>query len=106
MSKHENTALPPRPPDSAESPGATTKNCFSGIDFLVVGVGASAGEVLEAIRRFLSGMPSDPGMAFVVVQHLDPTHESMMVRSAVARHAIARDAGRRPHASGAEHGFT
>lgn len=44
----------------------------------VVGVGSSAGG-LDACRRFLSTLPATPGMAFVLVQHLDPTHESMMV---------------------------
>lgn len=46
-------------------------------DFLVVAVGASAGG-LAASRRFLAALPVDPGMAFILVQHLDPTHESMM----------------------------
>jgi two-component system CheB/CheR fusion protein len=46
--------------------------------FPVVGIGASAGG-LEAFRRFFQAMPPDSGMAFVLIQHLDPTHESMMV---------------------------
>ena len=45
--------------------------------FPVVGIGASAGG-LEAIRQLLSHLPENPGMAFVVVQHLDPTHESRL----------------------------
>jgi two-component system CheB/CheR fusion protein len=45
--------------------------------FPIVGIGASAGG-LEAIQKFFTNMPSDSGMAFVVVQHLDPTHESML----------------------------
>jgi two-component system, chemotaxis family, CheB/CheR fusion protein len=47
-------------------------------DFLVVGIGASAGG-LDACRRFLDVFPAGNGMAFILVQHLDPTHESMMV---------------------------
>jgi two-component system CheB/CheR fusion protein len=47
--------------------------------FPVVGMGASAGG-LEALQRFFATMPSDSGMAFLVVQHLDPTHESMMTQ--------------------------
>ncbi|HET6605055.1 MAG TPA: chemotaxis protein CheB [Rhodopila sp.] len=47
-------------------------------DFPVVAIGASAGG-LEACRNFLSALPAGNGMAFVLVQHLDPTHESMMV---------------------------
>ncbi|MEO9079115.1 MAG: chemotaxis protein CheB, partial [Rhodanobacter sp.] len=46
--------------------------------FLVVGVGASAGG-LDAARQLLRALPSDGGMAFILVQHLDPNHESMMV---------------------------
>jgi two-component system, chemotaxis family, CheB/CheR fusion protein len=45
---------------------------------LVVGIGASAGG-LAAFRSFFDHMPADTGMAFVLVQHLDPGHESMLV---------------------------
>jgi two-component system CheB/CheR fusion protein len=41
----------------------------------VVGVGASAGG-LEAFTDLLSHLPGDTGMAFVLIQHLDPKHES------------------------------
>jgi two-component system, chemotaxis family, CheB/CheR fusion protein len=43
--------------------------------FPVVGLGASAGG-LAVLQRFFGALPSDPGLAFVVVQHLDPTHKS------------------------------
>ena len=48
-------------------------------DFPIVGIGASAGG-LAAFEAFFSGMPSDadPGMAFVLVQHLAPDHESIL----------------------------
>lgn len=46
-------------------------------DFIIVGMGASAGG-LEAFQNFFSKMSSDSGMAFVLVQHLDPNHESLM----------------------------
>ena len=47
--------------------------------FPIVGIGASAGG-LAAFEAFFSGMPSDvdPGMAFVLVQHLAPDHKSML----------------------------
>ena len=45
---------------------------------LVVGIGASAGG-LAAFRSFFDSMPADTGMAFVLVQHLDPEHRSMLV---------------------------
>ncbi len=47
-------------------------------DFPVVGIGASAGG-LEACQKFVSASPAKTGMAFILVQHLEPTHESMMV---------------------------
>ena len=50
----------------------------------VVGIGASAGG-LEACKDFLAALPLDTGMAFILVQHLDPTHESMLVEL-LARH--------------------
>ncbi|MHB8884842.1 MAG: chemotaxis protein CheB [Methylovirgula sp.] len=47
-------------------------------DFAVVGIGASAGG-LDACKKLLDAVPTGNGMAFILVQHLDPTHESMMV---------------------------
>jgi two-component system CheB/CheR fusion protein len=44
---------------------------------LVVGVGASAGG-LEAFTQLLRNLPTDTGMGFVLVQHLDPHHESAL----------------------------
>lgn len=44
----------------------------------VVGVGASAGG-LAALKALLQGLPPNPGLAFVIVQHLDPTREAMLV---------------------------
>ena len=47
--------------------------------FPIVGVGASAGG-LEAFRSLLQALPAKTGMAFVLVQHLDPEHESLLTR--------------------------
>ena len=47
-------------------------------NFPVVGLGASAGG-LDAFRRLLAVLPAGTGMAFILIQHLDPTHASMMV---------------------------
>ena len=48
------------------------------LDFLpIVGIGASAGG-LEAFDEFFRNMPSDSGMAFVLIQHLDPSHKSLL----------------------------
>jgi two-component system, chemotaxis family, CheB/CheR fusion protein len=46
-------------------------------DCPIVGIGASAGG-LEALEQFFGNMPNDNGMAFVVIQHLDPTHQGIM----------------------------
>ena len=50
----------------------------------VVGIGASAGG-LEALERFFDNVPSETGLAFVVVQHLSPDFKSMM-DELLARH--------------------
>jgi len=47
-------------------------------DFPIVAIGASAGG-LEACRKVLDALPAENGMAFILVQHLDPSHDSMMV---------------------------
>ena len=62
----------PRPDDA----GATVPN-DPPRTHLVVGVGASAGG-LEAFKAFFSRMPADSGIAFVLVQHLDPDRESAL----------------------------
>ena len=46
--------------------------------FPIVGIGASAGG-LEALQLLLKHLPPSTGLGFVVVQHLDPKHESMLV---------------------------
>jgi two-component system CheB/CheR fusion protein len=45
--------------------------------FFIVGIGASAGG-LEALKVFFKNTPSNSGMAFIVVQHLDPTRKSLL----------------------------
>jgi two-component system CheB/CheR fusion protein len=45
--------------------------------FAVVAVGASAGGI-EALKELLKALPASTGMAFVLVQHLDPIHASML----------------------------
>src|SRR5437588_8436242 len=59
----------PRLSPSAES---SSSNLFP-----IVGVGASAGG-LEAFTDLLRHLPEKTGMAFVLVQHLDPTHGSVL----------------------------
>nr|WP_279153125.1 CheR family methyltransferase [Pseudomonas mosselii] len=67
---------------SSKSPLASPHNPAlspSHLDFPVVGIGASAGG-LEAIRRFFQHTPDNSGMAFVVVLHLSPDHQSQADR--------------------------
>jgi two-component system CheB/CheR fusion protein len=45
--------------------------------FPVVGIGASAGG-LEALEQFIENVPENSGMAYVVIQHLDPTQKGML----------------------------
>lgn len=53
-------------------------------DFPIVGIGASAGG-LDAYKNLLRSLATDTGAAFVLVQHLDPNHESLMA-DLLARH--------------------
>ena len=45
--------------------------------FPVVAIGASAGG-LEAFTQLIRTLPNDTGMSFVLIQHLDPTHHSIL----------------------------
>ncbi|XZE43508.1 chemotaxis protein CheB [Pirellulaceae bacterium SH467] len=51
---------------------------ISSSTYPIAGLVASAGG-LDAFKKFFSAMPGDSGLAFVLVPHLDPSHESMMV---------------------------
>ena len=46
-------------------------------DFLIVGIGASAGGI-QALKEFFSRVPPDSGMAYVVILHMSPEHESRL----------------------------
>jgi chemotaxis response regulator CheB len=46
-------------------------------NFLVVGIGASAGGV-QALRKFFAHVPEHPRMAYVVILHLSPDHDSQL----------------------------
>lgn len=54
----------------------------------IIAIGASAGG-LEAASKLLDGLPAASGMAFIIVQHLDPTHRSMMVELLSKHSAMA-----------------
>ena len=65
------------PPSSSDASGGEPEPAPapSALGFPVVGIGASAGG-LEALIRFFENTPPDAGMAFVVILHLSPEHES------------------------------
>lgn len=74
MKKKSRPATPGKRAATAGEGDSTVTNQGS---FPIIGVGASAGG-LEALEQFLSAVPKDCGMAFVIVQHLDPTRKGVM----------------------------
>ena len=66
-------------PKKLKSTGSSkekTSNSDTG-QFPIVGIGASAGG-LEALEQFLGNVPENSGMAYVVIQHLDPTQKGLL----------------------------
>ncbi len=63
-----------KPPQTAPTkPPVLSANVL----FPIVGIGASAGG-LEALEQFLGHVPADSGLAFIIIQHLDPTRKGVM----------------------------
>ncbi len=79
--KSKAIAMPVASTTAAAAPVAPTP---ASAPFPIVGIGASAGG-LAAFEAFFTAMPSDSGIAFVLVQHLAPDHKSMLVEL-IARH--------------------
>jgi chemotaxis methyl-accepting protein methylase len=81
MKKPKPPKPPKRPSAGRLSDSALTApekgNPSAARSFPIVGIGASAGG-LEALGEFLEQMPANSGMAFAVVQHLDPTQKGML----------------------------
>ena len=82
IEKKTKKIVPGKAPATAveKNPGQTVgRESLPGTGFPIVGIGASAGG-LAAFEAFFSGMPAktDPGMAFVLVQHLAPDHKSIL----------------------------
>jgi len=65
----------PNAPQSSQADVSSERSAR--LPFPIVGIGASAGG-LEAFSLLLRAFPSDVGMALVLVQHLDPKHESRL----------------------------
>ncbi len=72
-----NAASKRRPVKAKEEAVARRATAAGSQTFPIVGIGASAGG-LEALEQFLEHVPAGSGMAFVIVQHLDPTHKGIM----------------------------
>ena len=82
MPTHRRKPTEPETPETVPSPTtdeALAPSVAADQGFPIVGIGASAGG-LAAFEAFFSGMPADvdPGMAFVLVQHLAPDHKSIL----------------------------
>jgi two-component system, chemotaxis family, CheB/CheR fusion protein len=67
----------PNEADSGETSDSEPIGTETEHHFPIVAIGASAGG-LEAFGGFFAKMPADSGMAFILIQHLDPTHKSML----------------------------
>lgn len=71
------SASKPRQREPATVVSPKTPSPHASVSFPIVGIGASAGG-LEALEQLLGHVPARSGMAFVVVQHLGPTHKGLM----------------------------
>ena len=65
------------PTKGSAGPAVNVSGPAASQSFPVAGVGASAGG-LEAFTALLKALPHDTGMAFVLIQHMDPAHESSL----------------------------
>jgi two-component system CheB/CheR fusion protein len=70
--KAKRSGAPPRTPDGEE-----IASLRPGLSFPVVAIGASAGG-LAAFTELLKALPAQSGMAFVLIQHLEPKHDSAL----------------------------
>jgi two-component system, chemotaxis family, CheB/CheR fusion protein len=73
--KAETTEKPPRKPRRATKPAAEEQPAEG---MIVAGIGASAGG-LEALKQLLPNLPVHQRITYVIAQHLDPNHRSMLV---------------------------
>jgi two-component system CheB/CheR fusion protein len=75
----DSSELEPTTSPQPENPCEERKLAAEGAACPIVGIGASAGG-LEAFTELLKHLPLDTGMGFVLVQHLDPQHESALTQ--------------------------
>ena len=70
------TPLTTKKPKSTETPKEKKSGTVAS-HFPIVCIGASAGG-LEALEQYLENIPANSGMAYIVIQHLDPTQKGML----------------------------
>ncbi|HZU95517.1 MAG TPA: CheR family methyltransferase, partial [Planctomycetota bacterium] len=70
----------PAPSQPAGDPSSSGRSEQGTRAFPIVGVGASAGG-LDAFTQLLRHVPEKPGVAFVLIQHLDPNHPSLLAEA-------------------------
>src|SRR5262252_6445155 len=77
------------PPLMSGAPGEKRESGIigAGADFLVVGIGASAGGI-KALSDFFAHVAPDSGMAYVVILHMSPDHESKLAEVLQAKSPI------------------
>ena len=96
MAAHKNESAIARPGNGAHvaSPTSASGNATAvaargpPASIPIIAIGASAGG-LEAASRLVDGLPPTSGMAYILVQHLDPTHKSLMVEL-LAQHTVMK----------------
>jgi two-component system CheB/CheR fusion protein len=76
MNKRTKPTTRRTPPTASSTPAKKTRKPNPPLP--IVGIGASAGG-LEALELFLTNVPLNSGLAFVIVQHLDPTRKGILV---------------------------
>jgi two-component system CheB/CheR fusion protein len=79
VNESDSTGRTPAAPSGGTADNSAAADLVSRakLAFPVVGIGASAGGI-DALRKFFAATSATSGMAFVVIQHLSPDHESLM----------------------------
>jgi two-component system CheB/CheR fusion protein len=77
MSPNHSSSRPKPASPQSNGHGTDAESGNEKAPFFLVGVGASAGG-FEAFSQLLAHLPANPGLAFILVQHLDPHHESRL----------------------------
>src|SRR5215472_15178512 len=68
---------PKRKNSNSDGNSSKVPNALADKDLLIVAIGASAGGI-EAFTDLVTNLPADTGLAYVLIQHLDPKHHSLL----------------------------